>query len=58
MPFRDMSKQQVAELALRLRVPVGSTFSCQVSSSVPCGVCPNCVERLAALSVLQERYAE
>lgn len=58
MPFREMSKQQVAELALTLRVPIGSTFSCQVSSGVPCGVCPNCVERLDALHALQERYAE
>jgi len=58
IPFREMSKQQVAELALTLKVPLGSTFSCQVSSEVPCGVCPNCVERLTALHALQERYAE
>jgi 7-cyano-7-deazaguanine synthase len=57
VPFRDFSKRQVAELALRLGVPIGRTFSCQASSTVPCGACPNCVERLAALQGLGENYA-
>jgi 7-cyano-7-deazaguanine synthase len=57
MPFRDMSKQQVTELALTLGVPIGRTFSCQVSSLVPCGACPNCVERLNALNAVQVKYA-
>jgi 7-cyano-7-deazaguanine synthase len=57
MPFRDFSKRQVLELALTLGVPVGATFSCQASSSVPCGACPNCVERLAAIQALEERNA-
>lgn len=47
--FRDKTKREVAELAKRLAVPIGQTYSCQVFSDLPCGACPNCVERLVAL---------
>lgn len=49
MPFREMSKFEVAKIGLELRAPIANTFSCQVSSKIPCGACPNCVERLEAL---------
>lgn len=49
-PFRFASKADVVSAALKLDVPIGRTFSCQASSSFPCGACPNCVERLNALS--------
>jgi 7-cyano-7-deazaguanine synthase len=49
MPLREKTKKEVAELARKLRVPIGKTYSCQVFSDVPCGACPNCVERLNAL---------
>jgi 7-cyano-7-deazaguanine synthase len=48
-PFRHSSKSDVTREAIRLGVPIGRTFSCQAASSLPCGACPNCVERLAAL---------
>ncbi|RWM24374.1 7-cyano-7-deazaguanine synthase [Mesorhizobium sp.] len=48
-PFRFSSKTEVAREAVRLGVPIGRTFSCQASSKLPCGACPNCVERLGAL---------
>ncbi|WP_026758986.1 7-cyano-7-deazaguanine synthase [Sediminimonas qiaohouensis] len=48
-PFREKTKAEVVRQALELGVPIGRTFSCQVSSSFPCGACPNCVERLQAL---------
>jgi 7-cyano-7-deazaguanine synthase len=48
-PFRYASKSDVVREALRLNVPIGRTFSCQASSQLPCGACPNCVERLSAL---------
>lgn len=48
-PFRYSSKAQVVSEALRLGVPIARTFSCQAASKLPCGACPNCVERLAAL---------
>ena len=48
-PLRNYSKADVAREALRLGVPIGETFSCQAASRLPCGACPNCVERLSAL---------
>lgn len=48
MPFREMTKSQVARVGLDLGVPIAKTYSCQVASAVPCGVCPNCVDRLDA----------
>ncbi len=48
-PFRYCSKTEVSREAMRLGVPIGRTFSCQASSELPCGACPNCVERLDAL---------
>ncbi|WP_036578826.1 7-cyano-7-deazaguanine synthase [Brucella anthropi] len=48
-PFRYSSKTEVVQEAIRLGVPIGRTFSCQASSKLPCGACPNCVERLEAL---------
>lgn len=50
MPFRDMSKSEVAKIGIDLQVPIGRTYSCQVSSKIACGVCPNCVDRLEALA--------
>ena len=49
MPFRDFSKTDVARVGLSLGAPIARTFSCQAASSVPCGACPNCVERSEAL---------
>lgn len=49
-PFRYSSKFEVTQKALTLGVPIGRTYSCQASSNFPCGACPNCVERLNALS--------
>jgi 7-cyano-7-deazaguanine synthase len=49
-PFREKTKADVVRQALELGVPIGRTFSCQASSSFPCGACPNCVERLNALA--------
>lgn len=49
-PFRKKTKTDVVQQALELGVPIGRTFSCQASSSFPCGACPNCVERRKALA--------
>lgn len=56
IPFREYTKTDVANLAVRLGVPIAKTYSCQVSSRVPCGACPNCVERLNALHEVEEAY--
>ena len=52
MPFLEMSKYDVAKLGISLKAPIGKTFSCQASSKIPCGACPNCVDRLDALNRL------
>ncbi|MDQ1772871.1 7-cyano-7-deazaguanine synthase [Labilibaculum sp. A4] len=54
MPFRNFTKFEVAKLGVELGVPIGKTFSCQASPSIPCGACPNCVDRLDALKKLSE----
>ena len=58
MPFREFSKERVVEIGISLGVPIGATYSCQISSTVPCGACPNCVERLRALRAIGEKYAK
>ncbi|WP_422373693.1 7-cyano-7-deazaguanine synthase [Flagellimonas sp.] len=52
MPFKEMSKYEVAKLGIELNAPIGKTFSCQASATIPCGACPNCVDRLEALNKL------
>lgn len=54
LPFRDWSKADVVRRANELRVPVGKTYSCQLFSDTPCGACPNCVERIAAIESLRQ----
>ncbi len=54
MPFRDMTKYEVAKLGIELKAPIGKTFSCQASPDVPCGACPNCVDRLNALREIEK----
>lgn len=49
MPFRNMTKTDVANLGLLEKAPIALTYSCQVNSANPCGVCPNCVDRLEAM---------
>lgn len=52
MPFREMSKTQVAELGIKLNVPIANTYSCQVNSKNACGACPNCIDRIEAMNNL------
>lgn len=54
MPFRDLSKAEVAKIGVALNVPIAATFSCQAASKIPCGACPNCVDRLNALKQLEQ----
>jgi len=49
MPFREWSKSRVLAEAVRLGVSIGATYSCQLFSDIPCGACPNCVDRLNAI---------
>lgn len=52
MPFRNFTKHEVAKLGIELGAPIGKTFSCQASPNIPCGACPNCVDRLDALKMI------
>lgn len=54
MPFRYLSKYQVAKIGIKLGASVGLTFSCQASPIIPCGACPNCVDRLEALRKIEQ----
>jgi len=54
MPFREMTKTQVAKLGVILHAPIANTYSCQVNSQNPCGACPNCVDRIEAMNNLVE----
>ena len=48
-PLVEWSKQQIAEEALHLGVPIERTWSCYSSEDVPCGVCDSCRIRDEAL---------
>ncbi|MET6996392.1 7-cyano-7-deazaguanine synthase [Chitinophaga defluvii] len=56
MPFRYKSKYEVAKLGIELGAPIGITFSCQASAIIPCGACPNCVDRLEAIRQIEQEY--
>lgn len=52
MPYRELSKKEVAKIGIKLGVPIAQTYSCQVNSVNPCGACPNCVDRINAMNAL------
>jgi 7-cyano-7-deazaguanine synthase len=52
LPFKRYSKVQVAKIGVTLKAPIEQTFSCLAAASVPCGACPNCVDRLNAIDSL------
>ncbi|BDG48791.1 PfkB family carbohydrate kinase [Parageobacillus sp. KH3-4] len=58
MPFRDFSKADVIRLGINLGVPLAKTYSCQANSTTPCGVCPNCVDRLNGFKAVSEFYSD
>ncbi len=48
-PLVDATKTEIVHQALRLGVPVASTWSCYAGRERPCGVCDSCRIRDAAL---------
>lgn len=50
-PFSDlgMTKWQICKLALENAVPLPLTWTCYVGGSMPCGVCPSCKTKSAAM---------
>ena len=56
LPYRNLTKTEVARRGLSLSAPIGETYSCQVNSKAPCGVCPNCIDRLTAINAILDEY--
>ena len=48
-PLVEWSKTEIVRQALRLHVPIASTWSCYSGGEQPCGVCDSCRIRDAAL---------
>lgn len=53
LPFKRFSKTQVARIGMDLKAPIAQTFSCLAAARIPCGACPNCVDRLNAFDSLE-----
>ena len=52
--LKTVNSYRVGKIGIKLHAPIGFTFSCQASSEIPCGACPNCVDRLEALKMISE----
>lgn len=48
-PFIQWTKSQVFDVAVELKVPIGSTYSCEAGDQ-PCGRCLSCLDREALLA--------
>jgi 7-cyano-7-deazaguanine synthase len=52
LPLAKMDRKQVVRLAIKLKVPVGTTWSCHGEGKTHCGRCYACRQRLEAFSSL------
>lgn len=48
-PFINMSKDEIAKEAYKLKLPIELTYSCYNGRRLHCGKCPTCLERKKAL---------
>lgn len=44
-PFVDWTKEQIIMYCKEQHLPLGFTYSCEVSESKPCGKCNSCLDR-------------
>ena len=49
-PLLQMSKKEIVELGLRLKVPFEKTWSCYAGKEKPCGECDSCILRAKGFS--------
>lgn len=54
-PYLNRTKEDIASLAIGLRVPFEDTWSCYKGGAIHCGKCGTCVERLEAINNAIER---
>ncbi|MBO5458669.1 MAG: 7-cyano-7-deazaguanine synthase QueC [Lachnospira sp.] len=47
-PFINLTKAQVVEIGLKLKVPYEYTWSCYMGGDKPCDVCGTCIDRKKA----------
>ena len=47
-PFVNMTKKDIVELGLELKVPYELTWSCYEGGEKPCGICGTCRDRIEA----------
>lgn len=48
-PYVHQTKREIVQIGRRLSVPMHRTWSCYLGSKEPCGACPACLKRSAAL---------
>lgn len=49
-PLADMTKDQIVELAIKEKLPLGITYSCFRGKEFPCGQCQGCISRKSAIA--------
>ena len=52
LPLARMNRMQIVRLAIKLKTPVGQTWSCHMEGKVHCGRCYACKQRLEAFGTL------
>lgn len=48
-PYTDITKKDIAEIAVRLNVDLSHTYSCYKGGEKHCGECSTCIERKEAI---------
>lgn len=54
MPFLELNKDDLVELAVKYKLPLDKTWSCHDAGNEPCNKCKGCVDRKAFM----EKYIE